>query len=623
MFAKFLRAAVLMTLGLAFSGHTPGPGEVELVDLQPRIVIQEVNPWTDLEWNDNPANFQFAIVADRTGGHRIGVFQDAVDKVNLLQPEFVMSVGDLIEGYSENLPLLQSQWNEFQGFVDKLEMPFFYVPGNHDLTNLVQLEEWKRRFGRPYYHFVYKNVLFLCLDSEDPPPTHMSEEQAAYVARALEENPDVRWTLVFQHKPLWVYEEDTGWARIEELLQGRKHTVFAGHFHTYTKHDRNDTDYFVLATTGGGSSLRGPIFGQFDHVVWVTMTDGGPRVANLMLEGIWDKDVRTAETAAIVDALLMGGTGIAPMPILTDKKDFRGGTTQLRLTNDADLPMKVSGRFQANATLEVSPAEIETVVPPNSVQLVDLELRPVEKKIAVDEIDPLALGWAVSYDMEGKLIELDGTVRLMVERRLDCVKGKGKVVDGDLEDWKKLPFVCEEPAQVRVSPDSWKGAADGSFRFGVEYDDDFLYVAVEVTDERLVLDARKDPWGQDGVEMRVDARSDPERSRSRGMGENAEFLFIGLSAGEKPGEMVFNQREQVESLGVLAACVKTDRGFNAEVAIPRKYLDEKQGEEWREFRLNIAVDDYDEPNGPLAQLWWRPDWRYEQNYPGSGTFQKR
>lgn len=52
-------------------------------------------------------------------------------------------------------------------------------------------------------------------------------------------------------------------------------------------------------------------------------------------------------------------------------------------------------------------------------------------------------------------------------------------------------------------------------------------------------------------------------------------------------------------------------------------MDEKQGEEWTAFRLNIAVDDVDEPNGSLAQLWWRPDWRGEKNYPASGTFRKR
>ena len=51
----------------------------------------------------------------------------------------------------------------------KLDMPFFRVPGNHDIANKVAQEVWRERHGATYYHFVYKNVLFVVLDSEDPP----------------------------------------------------------------------------------------------------------------------------------------------------------------------------------------------------------------------------------------------------------------------------------------------------------------------------------------------------------------------------------------------------------------------------------------------------------------------
>jgi len=47
-------------------------------------------------------------------------------------------------------------------------MPFFYVPGNHDVANPTETEVWKERFGRSYYHFLYKDVLFLAVNSDDP-----------------------------------------------------------------------------------------------------------------------------------------------------------------------------------------------------------------------------------------------------------------------------------------------------------------------------------------------------------------------------------------------------------------------------------------------------------------------
>lgn len=59
------------------------------------------NPWTKLKMYDDRDTFQFAIVGDRTGKARNGVFDDAIHKLNLIKPEFVMSVGDLIQGYTE------------------------------------------------------------------------------------------------------------------------------------------------------------------------------------------------------------------------------------------------------------------------------------------------------------------------------------------------------------------------------------------------------------------------------------------------------------------------------------------------------------------------------------------
>jgi hypothetical protein len=49
----------------------------------------------------------------------------------------------------------------------------------------------------------------------------------------------------------------------------------------------------MLATTGGASKLRGKADGEFDQVVWVTMKESEPVIANLLLDGIEDKNVRT------------------------------------------------------------------------------------------------------------------------------------------------------------------------------------------------------------------------------------------------------------------------------------------------------------------------------------------
>lgn len=261
------------------------------------VAVDEHNPWTGLKLNNDPEEFRFVIVSDRTGSARAGVFERAVSQINLLQPEFVLSVGDLIEG-TRDAAALNRQWEEFDGLVSRLQMPFFYVPGNHDIGNQLTDRRWREKFGRAYYHFVYRNVLFLLLNTEDPPGVkhgELSQRQADYARTVLANNRAVRWTVVAMHKPLWTAPDPaaTRWPQVEEFLAGRPHTVFVGHKHRYERFVRQGHRYYILGTTGGGSLLRGMPFGEFDHVVWVTMKKSGPVLANLLLEGIYDEDVPT------------------------------------------------------------------------------------------------------------------------------------------------------------------------------------------------------------------------------------------------------------------------------------------------------------------------------------------
>jgi hypothetical protein len=47
----------------------------------------------------------------------------------------------------------------------------------------------------------------------------------------------------------------------------------------------------MLATTGGGSMMRGTDHGEFDHIVWATMKKDGPVLANILLDGILREDL--------------------------------------------------------------------------------------------------------------------------------------------------------------------------------------------------------------------------------------------------------------------------------------------------------------------------------------------
>ncbi len=565
------------------------------------------NPWTSLHLNNDPDNFHFIIVSDNTGGSRPGVFPSAVEKINLLQPEFVMSIGDLIQGYTEDLDTLKDEWDEFDSFVDKLEMPFFYLSGNHDYTNPVMAEYWEQRYGKSYYHFVYRDVLFLCLNTQYEKVFDFGEEQIQWAQKVLDENPDVRWTLIFMHSPRFT-TDDPLWARLEKKLSQRKHTAYAGHYHTYNVHRRNNTKYFVLATTGGGSELKGPSFGQFDHVVWITMTDDGPIMANLLLEGIHGENIREESLGKLIRAALAGGA-ITSQPIYTTPIVKDTLQTTLRLTNDADIPIHITGKITQNPDLIMKPQLLDITIPPNSVELINLKLQPA-RDISVENLPPVEFNWNAVYQIgEVDPFEVTGRVRIGINTRFEIPRSTVPVaIDGKLDDWPELPVVMTKPA-------------DAGFRFAVSYDDENLYIAAKVDDDDIISASEVEPWDQDGIEVRLDLRKDPDRSQGRARDVSVDHLLFALSPGKNaPATFFWSDRLPK---GAQGTCVKTKDGYITEISVPISYIESLQSQPWRAVRINFIINDYDMIDGEKKlhrHLFWRPDWRCENNFIGSGTF---
>ncbi len=293
--------------------------------------LSGAKPWTSAEFQSDPEEFQFVIIGDRTGGANVaGTFALAIDQLNLLQPEFVINVGDLIEGYSDDKAELNAEWEEMDGMLAKLKMPFFRTPGNHDIANDAAKEVWLERYGATRYQFVYKDVLFVVLDSEDPPrtppegirekideynrlqvedpakaqamlaefmadesvvaglgkPVDFSDEQIGWLKNTLAKNADVRWIFLFLHDPVWENPSDS-FKAVQQLLEERNYTFFAGHLHYYDYDNIDGHEHITMGPAGASFHQEGP--GNVDHVMWVTMTEDGPEMANIALKGVFDR----------------------------------------------------------------------------------------------------------------------------------------------------------------------------------------------------------------------------------------------------------------------------------------------------------------------------------------------
>lgn len=272
--------------------------------------------------------FSFVVFGDRTGGPADGVkvLAQAVRDANLIEPDLVMTVGDLIEGYNDT-PLWLEQMQEFKGIMNGLLMPWFPVAGNHDIYWRGQgpkpegehESNYESHFGPLWYAFAHKNCYFIALYSDEghpdtgmkgfsqPDRQRMSDEQIAFLEEALRRGGDADHVFVFLHHPRWLggrYGDD--WNRVHKVLAdaGNVSAVFAGHIHKMRYDGRRDgIEYITLATVGGGQSGAAPSAGFLHQFHLVTVREKQIALASIPVGGVTDVRKLTGDVSMNAEIL--------------------------------------------------------------------------------------------------------------------------------------------------------------------------------------------------------------------------------------------------------------------------------------------------------------------------------
>jgi hypothetical protein len=343
---------------------------------------------------EETAEFQFVIFGDRTGGPAEGikVLEEAVRGTNLLDPDFVMTVGDLIQGYNAT-PEWMEQMQEFRRVMGGLEMPWYPVAGNHDIYWRGEGEpppghhesNYEKHFGPLWYWFPHKNAAFIVLYSDEgnpetnekgwkPGQNRMGEAQLDWLRDTLRQTADMDHVFVFLHHPKWHTEAyaGTNWDDAHGLLSraGNVRAVFAGHIHRQ-RYDgvRDGIAYHTLATTGGYLDIEKPAPGSgwLHHMNVVTVRKSGIEMATIPVGEVIDPKTMTPEFLADVDlARRLRMARLSP-PIRVNADGSAHGELRYRLVNiakraiSATLSLRGDGWLSTRDRVELEPGAAQEV----------------------------------------------------------------------------------------------------------------------------------------------------------------------------------------------------------------------------------------------------------------------
>lgn len=218
------------------------------------------------------------------------VLKKIIPEVNQLQPALVLTVGDLIQGYTRDEEMLTRQHQAIRDELSKLSAPFLPCIGNHDVREEVSERIWRKLWGPRYYSFEAADCHFTILDAElNKDLESIAGIQLEWLRRDLLEAGDKR-IFVLGHRPYWkdyplhqaTWKGPGGrnyWTEdVESLLAGKNvAAVIVGHQHKYEQERIGGIPHIITGGAGGDVMDTPASEGGIAHYLWVRVDQNGCR----------------------------------------------------------------------------------------------------------------------------------------------------------------------------------------------------------------------------------------------------------------------------------------------------------------------------------------------------------